>query len=70
VVPAPERPLRELIPIVENLVSVLLARDHKSAELTALLIWMNSHCNICGRALTAENQPNRREPVCELCAAA
>jgi hypothetical protein len=66
--PAPEQPLRELIPLVENLVSVLLARDHKSAELTALLIWMNTHCNICGRLLTRENQPNRNDPLCADCA--
>ena len=64
----PEQPLRELLPLVENLVSVLLTRDYKSAELTALLIWMNSHCNICGRLLTAANQPNRHEPVCDTCA--
>jgi hypothetical protein len=66
--PAPERPLRELMPLVENLVSVLLARDHKSAELTALLLWMNAHCNSCGRLLTHENQPNRNDPLCDLCA--
>ena len=65
--PAPEQPLRDLIPLVENLVSVLLARDHKSAELTALLIWMNSHCNACGRRLTLENQPNRNDPFCVDC---
>jgi hypothetical protein len=64
---ASEQPLRELIPLVENLVSVLLAREHKSAELTALLIWMNSHCNACGRLLTAENQPNRKDPYCAEC---
>lgn len=66
--PAPEQPLRELILLVENLVSVLLARDHKSAELTALLIWMNTHCNLCGRVLTLENQPNRNDPLCAECA--
>ena len=66
--PAPERPLRELMPLVENLVSVLLARDHKSAELTALLLWMNAHCNACGRPLTRENQPNRNDPLCNMCA--
>ena len=60
-------PLREFIPLVENLVSVLVTQDYKSAELTALLIWMNSHCNNCGRALTAENQPNRKEPFCDRC---
>jgi hypothetical protein len=64
----PEQPLRELIPLVENLVSVLLTQDYKSAELTALLIWMNSHCNACGRALTAENQPRRNDPFCDACA--
>jgi hypothetical protein len=65
--PTPEQPLRELTPLVENLVSVLLAREHKSAELTALLIWMNSHCNACGRLLTAENQPNRKDLYCDTC---
>ncbi len=60
-------PLREFVPLVENLVSVLLTQDYKSAELTALLIWMNSHCNCCGRLLTAENQPNRKEPMCDRC---
>jgi hypothetical protein len=64
----PDQPLRELIPLVENLVSVLLARDHKSAELTAVLIWMNTHCNLCGRVLTDENQPNRNDPLCDNCA--
>ena len=68
VLSTPDRPLRELIPLVENLVSVLLARDHKSAELTALLIWMNTHCNLCGRVLTRENQPNRNDSVCGDCA--
>jgi len=63
----PEHPLRELIPLVENLVSVLVTRDYKSAELTALLLWMNSHCNICGRLLTAENQPRRNDPICADC---
>ena len=66
--PAPERPLRDLMLLVENLVSVLLARDHKSAELTALLLWMNAHCNSCGRPLTRENQPNRNDPLCDICA--
>lgn len=66
--PAPDQPLRELTPLIENLVSVLLAREHKSAELTALLIWMNSHCNACGQPLTAENQPNRNDPYCAQCA--
>ncbi|MFL5804797.1 MAG: hypothetical protein ACJ8CR_24020 [Roseiflexaceae bacterium] len=65
--PTPEQPLRELTLLVENLVSVLLAREHKSAELTALLIWMNSHCNACGRPLTAANQPNRKDPYCAEC---
>ena len=65
--PTPEQPLRELTPLVENLVSVLLAREHKSAELTALLIWMNSHCNACGRLLTVETQPNRKDPYCAEC---
>jgi hypothetical protein len=65
--PAAEQPLRDLMPLVENLISVLLARDHKSAELTALLIWMNSHCNACGRQLTLENQPNRNDPFCVDC---
>ena len=65
--PTPVQPLRELIPLVENLVSVLLTREHKSAELTALLIWMNSHCNACGRPLTATNQPNRNDPYCDTC---
>jgi formamidopyrimidine-DNA glycosylase len=64
----PEQPLREFIPLVENLVSVLLTQDYKSAELTALLIWMNSHCNACGRVLTAENQPRREEHFCATCA--
>jgi hypothetical protein len=65
--PSPAQPLRELIPLVENLVSVLIAREHTSAELTALLIWMNSHCNACGRLLTTENQPNRNDPYCATC---
>ena len=30
------QPLRELLPLVENLVSVLLTQDYKSAELTTL----------------------------------
>jgi hypothetical protein len=60
-------PLRDLVPLVENLVSVLLTQDYKSAELTALLIWMSSHCNVCGCVLTAANQPNRREPLCDRC---
>jgi hypothetical protein len=64
---ASQQPLRELIPLVENLVSVLLTTEHKSAELTALLIWMNSHCNACGQLLTAENQPNRKDPYCAEC---
>jgi hypothetical protein len=61
------QPLRELLPLVENLISVLLTQDYKSAELTTLLIWMNSHCNACGRPLTAENQPDRKEPFCDRC---
>jgi|GEM_PF-2819807 formamidopyrimidine-DNA glycosylase len=65
---AQEQPLRELLPLVENLVSVLIARDHSSSELTELLIWMNSHCNACGKLLTDENQPNRRDPYCNNCA--
>jgi hypothetical protein len=65
---APARPLPELLPLVENLISVLITRDYKSAELTALLIWMNSHCNSCGRALTNENQPDRGVPLCGACA--
>ena len=65
---APERPLGELMPLLENLVSVLIARDYKSAELTALLIWMNSHCNTCGRELTNENQPDHGVPLCSACA--
>ena len=32
---APENPLDKLMPLVEDLVSVLIARDYKSAELTA-----------------------------------
>jgi hypothetical protein len=63
----PEKPLRELLPLVENLISVLIARDYKSAELTALLLWINSHCNACGRALTNENQPARGVPLCATC---
>jgi hypothetical protein len=55
------------VPLVEDLVSVLIARDYKSAELTALLIWMNSHCNSCGRALTNENQPDRGVSLCANC---
>ena len=64
----PERPLITLLPLVEDLVSVLIARDYKSAELTALLLWMNSHCNACGVALTNENQPDHRVPICADCA--
>jgi hypothetical protein len=64
---APVRPLPELLPLVENLVSVLIARDYKSAELTALLIWLNSHCNSCGRLLTQDNQPDRGVPLCDTC---
>jgi hypothetical protein len=64
---APERPLPELLPLIENLVSVLIARDYKSAELTALLIWLNSHCNSCGRPLTKGNQPDRATPLCNTC---
>ena len=65
---APTNPLPELVPLLEDLISVLIARDYKSAELTALLIWMNSHCNTCGRALTNENQPNKNAPFCMDCA--
>jgi hypothetical protein len=65
---ATENTFRELIPLLENLVSVLIARDYKSAELTALLLWMNSHCNACGVALTNENQPDHRVPICADCA--
>ena len=65
---APDRPLSTLLPLVEDLVSVLIARDYKSAELTALLIWLNSHCNICGRALTKTNQPDHTRPLCADCA--
>jgi hypothetical protein len=65
---APEQPLRELMPLVENLISVLIVSEHKSAELTTLLIWMNTHCNACGRVLTAENQPNRNDLFCVDCA--
>jgi hypothetical protein len=65
---APERPLPSLLPLVEDLVSVLIARDYKSAELTALLLWMNSHCNTCGCALTKANQPDHTVPVCAGCA--
>jgi hypothetical protein len=65
---APERPLPMLLPLVEDLVSVLIARDYKSAELTALLLWLNSHCNVCGRALTNGNQPDRTAPICADCA--
>jgi len=64
---APDRPLLELLPLVEDLISVLITRDYKSAELTALLIWMNSHCNSCGRALTRENQPDSGMPLCSTC---
>jgi hypothetical protein len=65
---APERPLPTLLPLVEDLVSVLIARDYKSAELTALLIWLNSHCNSCGRVLTKENQPDHTVLLCVDCA--
>ena len=65
---ATENTFRELIPLLENLVSVLIARDYKSAELTTLLLWMNSHCNACGVALTNENQPDHRVPICADCA--
>ena len=65
---ATENTFRELMPLLENLVSVLIARDYKSAELTALLLWMNSHCNACGVALTNENQPDHRVPICADCA--
>ena len=65
---ATEKPLRELTPLIENLVSVLIARDYKSAELTALLVWMNSHCNSCGVKLTNTNQRDRNVPLCADCA--
>jgi hypothetical protein len=65
---APERPLPTLLPLVEDLVSVLIARNYKSAELTALLIWLNSHCNACGRVLTNENQPDHTVLLCVDCA--
>jgi hypothetical protein len=64
---SPDRPLTELISLVEDLISVLIARDYKSAELTALLIWINSHCNSCGRMLTNANQPNRSVLLCAVC---
>jgi hypothetical protein len=63
----PARPLQELMPLIEDLISVLIARDYKSAELTALLIWMNSHCNSCGRTLTSQNHPDRGLPLCADC---
>ena len=66
--PASDQPLRELLPLVENLISVLVARDYKSAELTEVLIWMHSHCNACGQLLTAENQPKRGDLLCAKCA--
>ena len=65
---AAERPLPILLPLIENLVSVLIAKDYKSAELTALLIWLNSHCNACGRALTNANQPDHAVLLCSECA--
>ena len=65
---APERPLTTLLPLLEDLVSVLLARDYMSAELTALLLWMNTHCNTCGRPLTRVNQPDHTVPLCVDCA--
>ena len=64
---APDRPLPTLLPLVEDLVSVLIARDYKSAELTALLLWLNSHCNSCGRALTNENRRDHVIPLCVDC---
>ncbi|MDQ2998599.1 MAG: hypothetical protein M3R61_16305 [Chloroflexota bacterium] len=64
---APELPLPTLLPLVENLISVLIARDYKSAELTALLLWLNSHCNSCGRVLTNANQPDHTIPLCVDC---
>ena len=64
---APERPLPVLLPLVEDLISVLIARDYKSAELTALLVWLNSHCNSCGCVLTNENQPDHGAPLCVDC---
>ena len=64
---APARPLTTLLPLVEDLVSVLIARDYKSAELTALLLWLNTHCNTCGRLLTKANQPDHMVPLCAEC---
>ena len=64
---APDRPLPTLLPLVEDLVSVLIARDYKSAELTALLVWLNSHCNVCGCVLTNENQVDHTAPLCINC---
>jgi heterodisulfide reductase subunit B len=64
---APARPLPTLLPLVEDLVSVLIARDYKSAELTALLLWLNSHCNSCGRVLTNANHAERATPLCVEC---
>ena len=62
-----ELALRELMPHLENLVSVLIARDYKSAELTAVLLWINSHCTTCGQPLTDANQPDRNTPICATC---
>jgi hypothetical protein len=64
---APERPLTTLLPLVEDLVSVLIARDYMSAELTTLLLWLNTHCNTCGRPLTKANQPDHAVPLCVDC---
>jgi hypothetical protein len=68
IIDAPERPLPTLLPLIEDLVSVLIARVYKSAELTALLIWLNSHCNTCGQTLTNENQPDHTVQLCVDCA--
>jgi hypothetical protein len=64
----PKNALHDLMPLLEDLVSVLIARDYKSAELTAVLFWMNSHCNSCGVALTNQNQPEHNVPICADCA--
>ena len=63
-----DSPLLTLLPLVEDLISVLIARDYKSAELTALLLWLNSHCNSCGRVLTNANQAEHTIPLCVDCA--
>src|SRR6266542_1979635 len=38
-----------------------------AAQATLLLVWMNTHCNACERALTATNQPNRNDLLCADC---